>query len=268
MSYIDAIIYGVIQGIAEFLPISSSGHLALLPIVRGIEDPGVAFDLAMHVGTALAVIVYFNRSVFRLIMESFGLIGLVKNERYQDFSFSLNFIVATSVTVIFAFACKGFAESWGRSSTLIAFNLFFFGIIMFIADRSIVKNNLKGKKLFFSSLIGLFQAFAIFPGVSRSGATLSIARFLKISREEAAGFSFLLSLPIIIGGFLLRLPELLDNGTIYLGPVIVGMLSAFLIGILTIHLFIKTISKMGLTIFAAYRVVLAGVIIYYLGFNL
>ncbi len=264
MSYLDAIIYGVIQGFAEFLPVSSSGHLALLPYLRGIEDPGVAFDLAMHVGTAFAVVVYFHHEVRDLIRSSFMVLrALIKKERIDAHWYTINYLVATVATVIIVVLVKDFASSWGRNSGLIAFNLFFFGILMFIADRFFKESDgFKERKILLSILVGVFQAIAVFPGVSRSGVTLTISRFFKISRKDAAGFSFLLSLPIIIGGFLLKLPEFISNPSIQVGQAGLGMLISFVVGILTIHFFIKLVSRIGLGFFAFYRVILALIIVY------
>lgn len=253
MSPIDAIIYGFVQGVTEFLPVSSSGHLALLPKVLHIPDPGVAFDLAMHVGTALSILIYFKKDVVNLFSQ-------------KSRAFLSNQVIATSVSVIFILVLKFISEKFGRSPFIISGNLIFFGLLMVWADikgtknkTMIMEDSLQWKRAF---LIGLFQSLAIFPGVSRSGATLTISRFLGLSRVESGRFSFLLSLPIIAAGFIYKFPELDSHGAIDWLSVLVGILISFLIGILTIHYFLKFIEKVGLGIFGVYRIILALAVIF------
>jgi undecaprenyl-diphosphatase len=261
MNYFDAAIYGIIQGLAEFLPVSSSGHLALLPHLLTINDPGVAFDLAMHLGTALAIIIYFHKDITLLLMSSWSLIFNRNKEcSYQRKAFYM--LVATASTGIVAIAIKSFAESYGRNSVFIAINLLVFGLIMWVADskckeasEEIFSKSGQWKKAFF---IGLFQSIALFPGVSRSGITLTTARFLGISREEGSRFSFLLSLPLIIGGAILKLPELTsDTATFSVSTCLFGVFVSFVVGFLTIHYFLKFIKRIGLAPFATYRFALA-----------
>ena len=238
---------------------SSSGHLALLPKIRGIVDPGVAFDLSMHVGTALALILYFRKDILQLVRQLIN----VRTDR-EAASLPLNMLVATIVTVIFVLIFKDLASSFGRKLEVISFNLFFFGILMFLADHfsKVESSVMSAFDLKKSILIGLFQGFAVFPGVSRSGSTLTISRWLKLSREEAAKFSFLLSLPIIIGGFIYKIPELSSSGNFDLLQSVVGISVSFVVGILTIHVFLKVIKKMGLIYFGIYRVIFAIIILF------
>ena len=257
-----AVIYGVVQGITEFLPVSSSGHLALIPYFLGSKDPGVFFDLAMHIGTALAIIVSFRHQLRLLIVQTLS----IKTDSKSHFA--RNFYFSSFITVIFVFLIKGYAESFGRSPNLIAFNLVFFGAIMWGCDFFGKKEvNLFHKTDFLrSGLIGLSQSFAIFPGVSRSGITLSSSRVLGLSRETAASFSFLLSLPIIIGGFCYKLLGLIkDNALLEIDwvSVGVGVTVSFIIGLLTIKFFMSLLSKVGLGIYFWYRLILAGIILYF-----
>jgi undecaprenyl-diphosphatase len=267
MDYIAALWYGIIQGLTEFLPVSSSGHLAILPHFLKIEDPGVLFDLSMHIGTALSIIVYFRAEVKELIWESISLIKM-RREHGPERSYAINMIVATGSTFVLALIIKSAAESFGRQPQLIAFNLFLFGILMFIADYfcqqsedgQMNKINIKA-----SVAIGLFQALALFPGVSRSGSTLTISRFLRLSRKEAARFSFLLSLPIIFAGFILKLPDFFKEGLKFdVMACFFGGGISFIVGIITIHFFLKVIKQIGLGVFAFYRLILAGMIYAYI----
>jgi len=272
----SALLYGLIQGVTEFLPVSSSGHLALIPKFLDWEDPGVAFDLWMHVGTALAVLVYFYRQIFPLCGELGRLIVKPKAPINETRGQLLNLIIATGVTGALALSGKHLGETVGRLPVAIGINLILFGLFMFGADfiasqRERVHhqlgtdrpqgllNSLRIKEAIF---IGLFQAMAIFPGVSRSGATLSIMRMMSISRSEAASFSFILSLPIIFIGAILKLGDL--QGQINLYELILGVGVSFIVGIITIHFFLQMIKKIGLGIFCFYRIFLALIIFYYL----
>jgi len=264
MDYLNATIYGIIQGLTEFLPVSSSGHLALLPHYLNITDPGVLFDLAMHVGTALAVLIYFRKDVGVLLQELLAFI-LRKDSPKGKRSFFVNYSIATLMTVLLAVPLKDVAPAIGRNPSFIAANLCVFGVLMFLADHfmdqeseEVMSKEINWTKSIF---IGFFQAMALFPGVSRSGATLTISRFLNMSRSEAATFSFLLSLPLIFGGFILKLKDFShspDHG----GWMVAlwGMFVSFVVGIITIHYFLIFIKKLGLWIFAIYRIILAGII--------
>ena len=262
MSELWAVFYGCVQGITEFLPISSSGHLALIPKFFTLEDPGVIFDLVMHLGTAVAVILYFRKDVFKLIQE---MITLIKTRDFKNEGiFFQNFTFATIISVISILIIKDFALTYGRSSTFIAINLIVFGILMYLGDRTQSSDvDLVTKKDFKRSfLIGFSQSLAIFPGVSRSGITLTAARFSKLSRVDASKFSFLLSLPIILASIAYKAPKIFSGEAISvdISIVLIGTFVSFLVGILSIHLFLKVIAKMGLWVFTVYRIVL-GIII-------
>ncbi len=265
MDVLSSSIYGIIQGITEFLPVSSSGHLALLPHFMNIDDPGVAFDLTMHVGTAFAVLIYFWKDVHKLLTQYWEC-RVFSKKVFQKNAYCINYLFSTIVTVILALVIKDFAGTIGRSVLFISLNLTIFGILMFIADKwgrhgadKQMDSSIKVKESF---LIGLFQGLAVFPGVSRSGSTLTISRFLGLSREEASRYSFLLSLPIILGGFILKLPDLSSSPSIDIKVCLVGGMVSLFIGLLTIHLFLKIIKQMGLWIFSIYRILFAIYIFY------
>ncbi len=270
MEGISSFLYGVIQGVTEFLPVSSSGHLALLPHFLGIKDPGVVFDLSMHVGTALAVGVYFNRDLKVIFSQVKILItqGLKEKGIPAESAWAFNMIFATVVTVFGIFALKPLALQYGRHPLSMVITLSAFGIFMYMADTfksdtdDKFMNQVQWKKSF---LIGLFQSFAIFPGVSRSGSTLTISRQLGLGREEATRFSFLLSLPIIFAGFFYKLPSIFSGQESFdLYALVVGITVSFIVGLLTIHYFLKFIKKIGLAYFSFYRIFLAFVVFYYL----
>lgn len=263
MNLLEASIYGLIQGLSEFLPVSSSGHLALLPHIMHIQDPGVVFDLMMHFGTALAVITYFRQDIIRYVSTfSPSLVNFKVGG--EDRWFVRNFIFSTFVSVFFIVLLMPLSKV-ARDPMFIMVNLSVFGAFLWFADWKNQKNqNLldspmtAGLQLKLAGLIGFAQAFAIFPGVSRSGITLTMALLLGMRRKDAGAFSFLLSLPIIIAGILKEVPELLkhqDNSSFLV--LMTGILTSFIVGWATIHFFMKLIGRIHLGWFAAYRWLLA-----------
>tara|TARA_R100000656_G_scaffold124943_2_gene104515 strand:+ start:119 stop:922 length:804 start_codon:yes stop_codon:yes gene_type:complete len=255
-----ALVYGVVQGITEFLPVSSSGHLALIPYFTGRTDPGVFFDLAMHVGTALAVMVAFRKKLALLISQSFKIYD------HQKSPFARNFWIATGSTIVLAFVFKDFASSFGRNPHVIAFNLIVFGALMWACDRfGKSGTNLEREANFYKAfLIGLTQAIAVFPGVSRSGITLSSSRIMGLSRVDAGSFSFLLSLPIIIGGFAYKCLEIIssDSHLVFdLQAALIGMGTAFIVGLITIKFFMSLLGRFGLGVYFWYRLILAIIVL-------
>ncbi|MGE3609741.1 MAG: undecaprenyl-diphosphate phosphatase [Bacteriovoracaceae bacterium] len=268
MGIFEAIIYGIIQGLSEFLPISSSGHLALLPHVMNIKDPGVVFDLFMHIGTAGAVIACFWKEILKYIKVFTPQLANYKVGG-EDRWFVRNFIYATFVSVFFIVILVPVSKL-ARDPWIIIFNLSLFGGILWLADSV---NRKKGLHLEspmtekmqwkLAGLIGLAQAMAIFPGVSRSGITLTMALFLGMRRKEAGTFSFLLSLPIIFAGILKEVPDLMktqnSDGFIVL---LSGVGASFIVGYLTVHYFMKLIGKIELKYFAFYRWLVAALMIW------
>lgn len=268
MSFIEAIVYGLIQGLSEFLPVSSSGHLALLPHVMRIQDPGVVFDLMMHLGTGLAVLTYFRKEIFQYARTlSPSLVNFKTGN--ADQWFVRNFIFATFVSVFFIVLFMPVAKL-ARDPRFIIVNLSVFGGLLWLADwynqkKALLLDNpmTASFQLKLAGLIGLAQAFAIFPGVSRSGITLTAALLLGMRRKEAGAFSFLLSLPIIFAGILKEVPDLMktqDNSSLLV--LLTGVLTSFIVGWATIHFFMKLIGKIHLSYFAVYRWIIAVIMIF------
>jgi len=267
MTIIEAIIYGIIQGVSEFLPVSSSGHLALLPWVMKINDPGVVFDLMMHLGTAMAVLLYFRNDIKKYLFTLNPKI-LDKNYSHPDYNFSRNFIISTIASVILILVLIPLSKM-ARDPWFIIANLSVFGGLLWWADVYNKKNAQvdapmeKSLNLKFAIIIGLAQAIAIFPGVSRSGITLTAALLLGMRRKEAGSYSFLLSLPIILAGILKEIPDLMkSNDGQSLAVLISGVVSSFLVGWLTIHFFMKLIGTIQLKYFAIYRWIVAALIFF------
>lgn len=263
MTWFQAIIYGLIQGLSEFLPVSSSGHLALLPYVMSIPDPGVVFDLMMHLGTALAVIIYFRHQIVTYAQTlSPKLVDFRVGGRARWFT--RNFIFSTFVSIFFIILLL-IPSKLARNPWAIVANLSVFGLLLWVSDLRNRRRSShleapmeQGMQWKLAGLIGMAQALAIFPGVSRSGVTLTMALFLGMRRKEAGEFSFLLSLPIILAGIFKEIPDLMKEGnTDSLGVLLVGVATSFLVGWLTIHFFMKLIGKLELGYFAAYRWIIA-----------
>jgi len=274
MDFFSAFIYGVVQGLGEFLPISSSGHLVILPHILGIQDPGIFFDLMMHVGTALAVIIYFQKELFQLMGS---LLQFLKNPikwrpRLEEDFLLVNMTSATIASVIFIFLLKPISERFGRSMILVAIDLIVFGFFLWFVDKKArvnSDNNSFQKKILWkdSLFLGLMQAIAIFPGVSRSGITITAGRMLNHSKLSISRFSFLLSLPIILAGALLKTLEMvkspLEFSAISMPVMFFGLVISFLVGILVIHFFLKLIPKISMLGFFLYRLFLGLILLYF-----
>jgi undecaprenyl-diphosphatase len=237
--------------------VSSSGHLALLPYFFELKDPGVIFDLLMHLGTAIAVILYFHKEIKRLILE---FMSLIFHRNLKDTFFVQNFLISTFFSFCLILIIKGVALDYGRTSLLIGINFIVFGLFMYLADKKKPTglDLTKKRGLKEAIIIGLSQSLAIFPGVSRSGITLTSSRLLGMDRIEAGRFSFLLSLPVILGSIVFKLPDIMSGNATYVSPLVIaiGVLSSFLFGIVTIHFFLKLIGRLGLVYFSIYRVII------------
>lgn len=246
-----AIILGIVQGLAEFLPISSSGHLLLLQNVFGISDGGMFFTVLLHLGTLAAVLVVYRKIIIDMLMHP------VQHKFHWIW-----LIVATFVTVVIALALKKLdildaAES-GRA---LGFCFIITAILLVICDllrkRFDGKRTIPEMKWYHAAFIGFLQGIAPFPGISRSGATITAATACKLSREEAAQFSFLLSIPAIVGGAVLEIPEAIKEGiTVGALPCILGVLAAAISGYFAVKFMIRLITKRSFTGFAVYTFIL------------
>jgi undecaprenyl-diphosphatase len=253
MTAARAIVLGILQGLGEFLPISSSGHLIVVPWLMGWPDSGLAFDVALHLGTLAAVAFAFWRDWARMIGA--GVRGIVAGRPFADPDARLLWYVALA-TIPGALAGKlldEWAETVFRSPALVALMMALMGVVLWAADRRAGKvSDDRDVTLREALLIGLAQALAIVPGTSRSGATISMALFLGFRRESAARFSFLLALPITLGASLVKVPHLLRS-TADTGPVVAGMLAAAVSGFLAIRLLLAYVRVRDYKPFVFYR---------------
>ena len=254
MTAARAIVLGILQGLGEFLPISSSGHLIVVPWLLGWPDSGLAFDVALHLGTLAAVAFAFWRDWARMIGA--GLRGLLAGKPLADPDARLLWYVALA-TVPGALAGKLLeqrAENAFRSPGLVALMMALMGVVLWLADRRAGTGSDAPDTVTFREalLIGLAQALAIVPGTSRSGATISMALFLGYRRESAARFSFLLALPITFGAALVKVPHLLQESADWT-PVLAGMLAAAVSGFLAIRVLLAYVRTRSYVPFAVYR---------------
>ncbi|WP_047045417.1 undecaprenyl-diphosphate phosphatase [Vibrio mexicanus] len=256
MSYFEAFILALIQGITEFLPVSSSAHLILPSAVLGWDDQGLAFDVAVHVGTLAAVIIYFRSEVIALLSAFFG--SIFKGDRSKEAKLAWMIILATIPACVFGLFMKDIIEIYLRSAYVIATTTIVFGLLLWWADKrsslEFDEHQATWKKALF---IGVAQAMAMIPGTSRSGATITAALYLGFTREAAARFSFLMSIPIILlaGGYL-GLKLVTSGEPILIGPLFTGVVVSFISAYICIHYFLKLISRMGMTPFVIYRLIL------------
>lgn len=255
MTVFQALVLGVLQGLAEFLPISSSAHLALAPWAFGWPEPGLAVDVALHVGTLVAVLVYFRDEWIRLIVAAGE---IVRTQRIQtpEQRRVIYLIVATIPGGLAGVALNDYAESTFRSPLLIGSALAAMGVLLWLVDKVRRANRpLEAIRWSDAILVGIAQAFAILPGVSRSGATITAGRALQLDRESAATFSFLMSMPIIAAAAIFKVPHLLHSGGARM-PLLVGVLASALSGWLAIEIVMRYVRTHSYGVFAAYRVVI------------
>lgn len=255
----EILILSIIQGITEFLPVSSSGHLALAPRLFGLHEFGLDMDAFLHLGTLFAAIIYFRKEIIDMLLS------FVSNDKANR-KLALAILLATIPAVVIGFGFKDFFSSnLVRSSAGIAITLILGSALMWFADswsnRNLQKKDIKElsyREIFF---IGLMQCLALFPGTSRSGSTISAGLFVNLSREQAARFSFIVGLPAIAGAGLLALKDLISSPVMEAGldysNLGLGFIASFVSGYLAIDFMIKFLKNNSLICFIVYRVLLA-----------
>lgn len=258
MGIFQSIVYGIIQGITEFLPISSTAHLILIPYFFHWPDPGLSFDVALHLGTLIAILVYFWKDWIGILQLGFGIgtANIKKEENNYNKNTLWLLVVATIPGMLAGYFLETKAETIFRSPIIIAIALFLAGLLLYIFDKYYQhKKDISHISWADSIIIGISQAFAIIPGVSRSGATIAACLSRKLDRKSAARFSFLLSTPIIFGAVTLKLKYFIVSG---LNPaIILGIVSSAVFGYLAIKYLLKFLENSGYGIFFWYRTILA-----------
>lgn len=261
MSYFEAIILAIVQGITEFLPISSSAHLILVPELFGWADQGLAFDVAVHVGTLIAVITFLRKELQAIIPA--WLIGWKGFDWNTSGKLGWLVILATIPVGFVGWFAGDFIETYLRASWVIAASTLFFGLLLGWADRS-AQNNVKPmQELTWKQtlIVGGAQAFALIPGTSRSGVTMTALIALGFSRVASARFSFLMAVPAIALPGLLKSSELItSNQTVAWGTLFVGVVVSAAVAFACMHWFMRVIERIGMMPFVIYRLLLAVVI--------
>ncbi len=258
MSTLQAIVLGMVQGLGEFLPISSSGHLVVVPWLLGWPEHGLSFDVALHVGTLAAVLYAFFDDWRRLLAA--GVRGVVAGRPFADPDSRLLWLLAAASVpgAVAGFLLEDWAETVFRSPALVAAAMAVMGIVLFVADRATRGNEVRDVSLRDAMLIGLAQAMALVPGVSRSGATISMALFLGFRREDAARFSFLLATPITVGAAVLKSRYLFEPG--HGVQVLAGMITAAVFGFASIRVLLAYVRTRDYRPFVYYRLLFAALV--------
>ena len=261
MSYLEAIILGIVQGLTEFLPISSTAHLRIVPEVFGWGDPGAAFTAVVQLGTMAAVVLFFWRDLVRIISTWLRSLWTAELRGGIDARMGWYIIVGTIPIAVLGLVFKNQIETGARDLRIIGWVLILFGIVLWAVDHYLPQTKTVGDLGWRDGLLyGLAQALALIPGVSRSGATITAGRALSYTRESAARFSFLLSIPAVVLSGLFEARKLGDAGGPAWGPTIVATVVAFVVGYAAIAWLLRWLTSHSMLVFAVYRVVV-GVIV-------
>jgi undecaprenyl-diphosphatase len=265
MEWIDAVILGLVQGITEFLPVSSTGHLVLVRDWLAIEGVNaLAFDAVLHFATTAAVILYFQKELWRLVQVLFRKLGRLP-VNHRDITMLYALMLGTVPAVVLGLGLESFIVAHLRSAMAVAIVLFLAsGFFMYAEWRYYLRPAQRELTVRRGVLIGLFQALALIPGMSRSGATIAGGMLLGLSRYEATRFSFLLAIPITLGAGAKMSIELLAEGTSSVDWMLIGVgaLIAFVTALCVIHFFLQFIRRYTLWPFVWYGIILAGMVGY------
>jgi undecaprenyl-diphosphatase len=262
MTILQAIIFGAVQGLTEFLPVSSTAHLILLPWFMGWPDPGLAFDVALHLGTLVALLIYFRADWIALITSA---LGLVRGRSQTPNARMAMLIVAATIPGAAAGALfENKVEDAFRAPQLIAVMLIVMALVLFGAEKvGSRKKSLDDMSWGDAITVGIAQAFAIVPGVSRSGSTITAGLFLSMKRDAAARFSFYLSAPIIAGAVGKKMIDIVKSGLglDQMGSFVAGIIASGIIGYLAIAFLMRYLQTHNTYLFVIYRIALGIVVL-------
>ncbi|MBI4318589.1 MAG: undecaprenyl-diphosphatase UppP [Chloroflexi bacterium] len=263
MDIIQAMILGIVQGLTEFAPVSSSAHLVLVPWALGWREPGLTFDTVLHLGTLVAVLAVFWREILAIVEAWLGsFVG--RGQARVEARLAWLLIVGTIPAAILGYLFKDFFEELFSRPLWVGGFLLITALALVVAERyGDKRDTTAGLTLPKSLLIGLAQAFAIAPGISRSGSTISMGMIAGLARAESARFSFLLSVPIILGAAASQLKDLFDEGgpDTVSAPLVVGFLAAAVSGYLCINFLLRYLRSRSLHVFAAYCAVVGTAVV-------
>jgi len=262
LSSFQAIVLGIVQGLTEFLPISSTGHLRIVPAFLGWDDPGAAFTAVIQLGTMAAVLLYFREDLWRILTTWWASLRRPELRPELDARMGWYIGLGTIPIAIFGFLFKDQIEEGARSLYLIGTTLIVLGLLLLLAEKVATHERpLERINRRDAIVIGFAQACALVPGVSRSGATLTAGMFLGFDRPSAARYSFLLSVPAVVLSGLFELRKIGDEGGAGFVPTAVATLLAFLVGYATIAFLLRWLTSHSTAIFVAYRVLLGALVI-------
>ena len=266
MDLLQATVYGIVQGLSEFLPISSTAHLRIVPALLGWGDPGAAYTAIIQLGTTAAVLVYFAKDIGRIAKA--WLVGLARREPFGDFDARLGWyvIVGTIPVVVLGLLLKKYIEGEFRSLYVIAFAAIVMASLLAVAEKAARHARaLESVTLKDGIVVGLMQALALVPGASRSGCTLTGGLFLGLQRDAAARFSFLLSIPATIGAGLFELRHAFKHHApgevLSWGPLVVGTVVSFVLGWLSIAWLLRYLRTRSTFVFIVYRLLLGATLL-------
>jgi undecaprenyl-diphosphatase len=261
VNVVEAAVLGIVQGLTEFLPISSSGHMLFVPKLLGWQDPGSAFSAVIQIGTMAAVVIYFRRDLGRILLTWTRSLWRPELRRHQDARMGWYIGLGTLPIGVCGLAFKDFIEEPARNLWINAASLIVMGLLLMAAEWwGARKRDVGDLDLRDGLIIGTFQALALIPGSSRSGSTMTGALFLGYTREAAARYSFLLSVPAVVLSGLFELRKAF-SGDLQAVPTAVAAAASFLVGYACIAWLLKFLARHSMVVFVCYRVALGGVIL-------
>jgi undecaprenyl-diphosphatase len=269
VDFFRAVVLGVLQGLTEFLPISSSAHLAIFPKFFGWDDPGAAYTAVVQIGTEVAVVLYFWRDIWTI--GSGWVRGLFSRPAREAPEWMMGWfvIIGSLPIVLLGLALQDLIDREFRNLWVIGTTLVVLGVVLGIAERVGRKSSpIESMTMRHAVLLGLAQAGALVPGVSRSGATISMGLFLGYERAAATRYAFLLAIPAVLGAGIYKLKDIPGGENAYgVGPTIVGTIVSFVVGIAVIHWLLKFVSTRSYAPFVVYRVALGTLVLFLVGFG-
>ena len=266
MSALEAIVLGIVQGLTEFLPISSTAHLRIVPAMAGWQDPGAAFTAVTQLGTMAAVLLYFRRDLSRIARASFAALRDPAVRGTLDARLGLYIALGTIPISVFGLLFRDQIETGARSLTLIGCTLIALGLLLLAAERAGAhEREIDTFTARDGWIIGIAQALALVPGVSRSGATLTAGLFLGFERRAAARYSFLLSVPAVVLSGVFEARHIGEEGSAATVPTAIATVAAFVVGYASIAFLLRFLAHHSTAVFVAYRVVLGALVLALVG---